>query len=503
MALILLSTLNARYIHSAMGLRCLQANMGALESETELAEFIITQPPLEIVEQILAHKPEIVGFGVYIWNVAETTQVVGLLKQVAPHITVVLGGPEVSHEWEGQDIVKMADFVITGQGDLAFAQLCKDILRGQAPKDKIIKAENPELGELVMPYRHYTQEDVESRIVYVEASRGCPFKCEFCLSALEKNARPFDLDLFLSEMALLHERGVRHFKFIDRTFNLRIDTSCKILDFFLARLDGKTFLHFEVVPDKLPEPLRERLVQFPPGILQLEIGIQTFNPEVQSTISRRQDNEKSRENLAWIRQHTHAHIHADLIAGLPGETLESLGESFNQLVALSPQEIQMGILKRLRGSVITRHTAAYGMVYSPYPPYALLQNNLLDFGTMQRIVRFARYWDLIGNSGRFLVTRPCLLGDRPFDRFMALSDWLHAKTGQTHEFALKRLFKLIQQGCVEALHIEAAQLAPALQADWERNFPGQPFGGADAVAKPKQAQAVHMPKRQAQHAAKG
>jgi radical SAM superfamily enzyme YgiQ (UPF0313 family) len=133
-----------------------------------------------------------------------------LLKQVAPQVTVVLGGPEVSHEWDGQDIVKMADFVITGQGDLAFAKLCKDILRGQAPKDKIIKAENPELGDLVMPYRHYTQEDVENRIVYVEASRGCPFKCEFCLSALEKNARPFDLDLFLSEMALLHDRGVRH-----------------------------------------------------------------------------------------------------------------------------------------------------------------------------------------------------------------------------------------------------------------------------------------------------
>lgn len=499
MPLILLSTLNARYIHSAMGLRCLQANMGALEPETGLLEFVITQPPLEIVEQILAQKPEIVGFGVYIWNVAETTQVVGLLKQVAPHLTIVLGGPEVSHEWDGQDIVQMADFVITGQADLAFAKLCQNILRGEIPAEKIIRAENPELGDLVMPYRHYTQEDVENRIVYVEASRGCPFKCEFCLSALEKNARPFDLDLFLSEMAVLHRRGVRHFKFIDRTFNLRIDTSCKILDFFLARLDGQTFLHFEVVPDKLPEPLRERLVKFPPGILQLEIGIQTFNPDVQNTISRRQDNDKSRDNLAWIRQNTHAHIHADLIAGLPGETLESLGDSFNQLVALNPQEIQMGILKRLRGSVITRHTQAYGMVYSPYPPYALLQNNLLDFNNMQRVVRFARYWDLIGNSGRFLFTRPLLLGDQPFGRFMRLSDWLHATTGQTHEFALKRLFKLLRQGMTEALGMPEAESLPALQADWERHFPGQPFGGGDAVAKPKAAPAAHKPKRQAQH----
>ncbi len=499
MPLILLSTLNARYIHSAMGLRCLQANMGVLESETGLLEFTINQPALDIVGQILAQKPEIIGFGIYIWNVTETTQVVGMLKQVAPGMTVVLGGPEVSHEWADQEIVKMADYVITGQGDLAFAELCRDIVRGQAPKDKIIKAENPELGELVMPYRHYTDEDVKNRIVYVEASRGCPFKCEFCLSALEKNARPFDLGLFLSEMASLHDRGVRHFKFIDRTFNLRIDTSCKILDFFLARLDGETFLHFEVVPDKLPEPLRERLVKFPPGILQLEIGIQTFNPEVQSTISRRQDNEKSRENLAWIRQNTHAHIHADLIAGLPGETLESLGESFNQLVALNPQEIQMGILKRLRGSVITRHTAAYGMVYSPFPPYALLQNNLLDFATMQRVVRFARYWDLIGNSGRFAVTRPLLLGDQAFARFMQFSDWLHATTDQTHQFALKRLFKLLRQGMLEALRMDAAQVDAVLLADWERQFPGQPFAGEDAVAATGPVQPARKAKRQAQH----
>ncbi len=497
MPLILLSTLNARYIHSAMGLRCLQANMGVLEPETGLLEFIITEQPLEIVEQILAQAPEIVGFGIYIWNVAETTQVVALLKQVAPHITVVLGGPEVSHEWEDQEIVRTADFVITGQGDLAFAQLCTAILRGETPKNKVIKAENPELGGLVMPYRHYTDEDVANRIVYVEASRGCPFKCEFCLSALEKNARPFDLDLFLSEMKLLHERGVRHFKFIDRTFNLRIDTSCKILDFFLARLDGATFLHFEVVPDKLPEPLRERLVQFPPGILQLEIGIQTFNPEVQSTISRRQDNEKSRDNLAWIRQNTHAHIHADLIAGLPGETLESLGESFNQLVALNPQEIQMGILKRLRGTVITRHTAAYGMVYNPYPPYALLQNNLLDFATMQRVVRFARYWDLIGNSGRFVMTRPLLLGDHPFGRFMRFSDWLHETTEQTHQFALKRLFKLVHQGMRESLGLDEAQMLPALQADWERNFPGQVYEGGGEDAPTKESDGARRGKRQA------
>lgn len=469
MPAILLSTLNARYFHSSLGLRYLYANLGELQADAALREFIITQRPLDIAEALLAEQPRVVGFGVYIWNAVETTQVVALLKRVQPDLRIVLGGPEVSHEWEEQPICGLADYLVTGPADLAFARLCRRLLAGDPPSEKVIAADPPPLDQLVLPYRFYTDEDIAHRLIYVEASRGCPFRCEFCLSALDRTAWPFPLEPLLAELATLHARGVRHFKFVDRTFNLNARVGARILDFFLERLDERLFLHFELIPDHLPEALKNRIVQFPAGTLQFEIGVQTFNPAVQTLISRRQDNRKTAENLRWLRQHTHAHLHADLIVGLPGEDLASFAAGFNRLVALDPHEIQVGILKRLRGAPIDRHTAEFDCRYNPQPPYNLLCSALLDFATMRRLERFARYWDLIGNSGRFRHTRPLLLGDDPFGRFMALSDWLFATTGQTHQFALERLFDLLYRGLVEALAAAEPAVRAALIADYQNS----------------------------------
>ena len=194
--------------------------------------------------------------------------------------------------------------------------------------------------------------------------------------------------------------------------------------------------------------------------------MQTFNPAVQTLISRKQDNRKTEENLLWLRQHTHAHLHADLIAGLPGEDLASFAAGFNRLAALDPHEIQVGILKRLRGAPIDRHTLDFDCRYNPQPPYNLLCSALLDFATMRRLERFARYWDLIGNSGRFRHIRPLLLGDDPFGRFMTLSDWLFAATRQTHQFALERLFDLLYRGLIEALGVAEPAARAALAADY-------------------------------------
>jgi hypothetical protein len=311
------------------------------------------------------------------------------------------------------------------------------------------------MDELVMPYREYTDVDIANRLIYVEASRGCPFKCEFCLSSLDKTAWPFQLDSFLGELHTLHERGVRHFKFVDRTFNLNIKASKRILDFFLERMTEGLFIHFELIPDHLPDALKESIARFPQGSLQFEIGIQSLNPEVQKNISRKQDDVQTAENLRWLREHTHAHLHADLIIGLPGETVASFGSGFDRLVQLNPHEIQVGILKRLRGTPIARHTAAFDIRYNPQPPYNILSNIHIDFATMQRLNRFARYWDMIGNSGRFVRTRPLLLGDAPFNRFLAFSDWLFATTGQTHQIALDRLYNLVFEALTTVFALDA------------------------------------------------
>ncbi len=466
MSAIVLATLNARYLHASLGLRYLAANMGELEQDTEIMEFILQHRPEEIVEALLAAKPRIIGFGVYIWNVTEITRVVALLKCVAPQITVVLGGPEVSYECDEQEIVRLADYVITGWGDISFAKLCRELLQQRPQAQKIIAGIQPKLAEIKLPYALYSDHDIAHRTLYVEASRGCPFKCEFCLSSLDKTALAFDLDRILDEMDKLYRRGARQFKFVDRTFNLNTKTGVRILEFFLERLDDKLFVHFEVIPDHLPEQLKALIVKFPAGSLQFEVGIQTLNPEVQALISRKQDAAKTEENLRWLRQESHAHVHVDLIIGLPGEDVASIAHGFDRLVAPKQQEIQVGVLKRLRGTPIIRHTEAYAMRYTPYPPYTILATDRIDFATMQRLARFARYWDLIGNSQRFPQALELLLGESPFARFLTFSDWIYSTTHQTHQIPLHRLFDLIFTGLTTALAVPIEKARTALEHDF-------------------------------------
>lgn len=465
-ASIVLSTLNARYIHSSFGLRYLQANLGELQERCVIEEFTLDSRPEDVVEKILAHHPQIVGFGIYIWNTTQTERVVALLKTVAPDVVVVLGGPEVSYEFEDQQIVQLADYVISGWGDISFSRLVVDLLSGEIPTQKMIVGEQPKLDKICMPYHLYTDDDIKNRIIYVEASRGCPFKCEFCLSALDKTAWPFDLDQFLKQMDSLYQKGARHFKFVDRTFNLKVANSLKIMEFFLERMDDDLFLHFEVIPDHLPDALKQAMVKFPSGALQFEIGIQTFNPEVQKLINRRQNNQKAKENLRWIMQNTAAHVHADLIFGLPGESLESFADSFNQLYSLAPHEIQLGILKRLKGSPIVRHTRSHSLVFNPNPPFSIVSNNLVSFTDVQNIARFARYWDLIGNSGRFKNTLPALMGDNSFQSFMQLASALYERTGQTHKISLIRLYDLVFDIATEDLQRSADLIRSLINTDF-------------------------------------
>lgn len=479
---IVLSTLNAKFFHTSFGLRYLYANLKELQGYCEIKEFIIQTRAIDIVEQILESKPDIVGFGVYIWNIVETTDVVNLLKVIAPEIKIILGGPEVSYETEKQAIVGCADYVLTGPADVSFYQLCKDIINETPPDKKILNSKPVPLEEIALPYQYYTDDDLKHRLLYVEASRGCPFKCEFCLSSLDKKSTPFELTLFLEQMEILYQRGARNFKFIDRTFNLNINTTIKIMQFFLDRMTDDLYLHFEVVPDHLPRKLKELLTQFPEGSLQFEIGIQTFNTEVQANISRKQNNAKSKDNLIWLKDNTNAHIHADLIFGLPGETFDTFKDSFNQLYHCRPHEIQMGILKRLKGSPIIRHTEAFDLRFNPLPPFNILSTDRVSFTTMQRINRFARYWDMIGNSGRFKYALPYILSDKPFDDFMAITEWIFNKTGQIHKINLKKLFELISQS-VEALFPEKHQLVISkIELDYHASKLKSLFNGLNLYA---------------------
>jgi hypothetical protein len=348
----------------------------------------------------------------------------------------------------------------------------------------VIPAPVPDFDRLVLPYDLYTDEDIAHRVIYVEASRGCPFECEFCLSSLDVPVRNAPLDRFMAAMQSLLDRGVRQFKFVDRTFNLNIKTSTATLQFFWERYRPGLFVHFEMIPDRLPDSLREIIKKFPPGALQFEVGIQTFNERVAELISRRQDNAKAEENLRWLRAETGVHIHADLIVGLPGEDLDSFAAGFDRLAALQPQEIQVGLLKRLRGTPITRHDAEWSMVYSPSPPYEILQTKLIDFFTMQRLRRFARYWDLVANSGNFIRAVPMILGgSSPFRSFLKFSDWLYAETRQTHGIALARLTEFVVRYLTEEMNLPESKIASVLHREHKPS----------RTAPPRQAR--HLAKR--------
>lgn len=467
MSEILLTTLNARYVHSAFGLRYLYANLGALQSRAKIMEFDISKRPQDILETILLEKPVILGIGVYIWNTRQVTDLLSLLRRVAPEIKVILGGPEISFEAESQPLFSLCDYIIQGEADLEFARICAEILNGSLPEKKIISAPLPATAAIKYPYDQYTDADIANRVIYVEASRGCPFTCEFCLSSLEVPVRQFELESFLTEMDKLIERGVKQFKFVDRTFNLHLKTSKTILEFFLSRYKPGLFVHFEMVPDRLPEALREIIAHFPQSSLQFEVGIQSFNPEVGKLISRRQDFNKIADNIRFLRANTGVHIHADLIVGLPGEDLQSFADGFNTLVELDPQEIQIGILKRLRGTPIVRHDETWEMTYSNYAPYELLSNKLMDYATMQRMGRFSRYWDIISNSGNFSKTRTLLWqrASSPFNGFMAWSDWLYKKTGSRHAFSLHNLERFLTQYLVEEVGFDVCAVTESLALD--------------------------------------
>lgn len=461
---ILLTTINARYIHASLGLRWLYANLGELQPQARIQEYCLTDQITDMAERILASSPRVVGIGVYIWNAVQVRQLVGVLKRVAPETVVVLGGPEVSHLPLRVDLSE-ADYLIQGEGELTFAHLCRAILAQQLPAERIIQAEPVAVETLASPYPFYTGEDLAHRLTYVEASRGCPFRCEFCLSSIDHRVRPFAIDWFLDEMEDLWQRGARTFKFVDRTFNSNPATAERILDYFLAK-KPPFHVHFEVIPDHFPQAVKQRLARFPAGTLQLEVGIQTLNPQTAANISRRLDFDRIRDNLAFLERETTAHLHVDLIVGLPGESLDQFGRNLNTLMALAQGEIQIGILKKLSGTAINRHDRAHGMVYSPDPPYEILKNNLIPFAEMQAMKRLARFWDLIYNSGNFRNTAQFIWEDGDvFAGFSAFSRWLYRQTRATWQIGLPRLSELVFTYLVAEKGKKKNEVADRLAAD--------------------------------------
>jgi len=464
MSAIVLAAINAKWIHPSLALRLLKANLGNLETHCTILEFALRQPLKEKTTPIIAEKPRILGLSVSIWNHLATLELLKTLEaewgNETPKPFIVLGGPEVSWLPEDAEIFRYADYVIRGEGEESFRSLCLELLgnENQAEKTKtgkpiFISKGNAIINvkEISSPYRLYTDEDLTRKLIYIEASRGCPFSCEFCLGSsrnqsASQKVRDFPLEPFLADIGALINRGGKTFKFLDRTFNLDIDRAQRIMEFFLDKINDRPLcVHFEMVPSRFPKSLKELIRRFPAGTLRLELGIQTFNAKTRELLQMSGDINEELKTLEFLREKTNAILHLDLIAGLPGEGLASFKSGFDRLwqkVPYGPSdrrsavdtnfEIQLGILKCLPGTPIVRHNEAYKMKYSAIPPYEVIETGALSSAELGKIKNFARFWELIVNRTPFPDLTANLLptGNPVFDRFMDLSDKLMEHFGR-------------------------------------------------------------------------
>jgi radical SAM superfamily enzyme YgiQ (UPF0313 family) len=476
---ILLAAINAKWIHPSLALRLLKANLGPLENRCDIIEFALRQPLCEKMTPLLLARPKILGLSVSIWNHPATLELLKKLREAwaleaVQKPVIILGGPEASYLCRESEILQLADYCIRGEGETAFRELCGAILEEDLtrtmPAQAGSSASRRNDGEILINnkfntvnvteiksgYSLYTDEDLNRKLVYVEASRGCPFGCEFCLSAASSGAagvREFPLEPFFYEMEDLIRRGAKTFKFLDRSFNLNIERAQEIMEFFLYNINKQKkqnrkplIVHFEMVPSRFPPELIDTLARFPSNTLRLEIGIQTLNPDVSARIGRPSKPEQELKTLRLLGEKTNAIIHADLIAGLPGEDVSSFGKGFDALwAALFPGcgnnriEIQLGILKLLPGAPIARHIEPFGMKFNPLPPYEIIETSDIPASGLDRIKNFARFWELIVNRGLLDI------GPAPvFDRFMALSDSLLARFGRNWGIAKDELQEQIK-----------------------------------------------------------
>ncbi|MCE9615215.1 MAG: B12-binding domain-containing radical SAM protein [Lentisphaerae bacterium] len=439
---IVLATRNASYHHTSLGLRCLLANLGPLRERAALLECGPDTPPDQMAAEIAAYAPRIVGLGVYIWNAAAMATLVRQLRTLCPGAVLVLGGPELAYDVDTHPLAPLADYLISGEGERAFRDLCATLLGNGRPVDRRQTSPRLDLATLVRPDDAYTAtDDLSRRVVYVETSRGCPFGCEYCLSSRDRQVRAYPLPATVAGIDALLARGAHVLKFVDRTFNLDIPRAIAILDFLRARAtEGRAF-QFEMVPTRFPPELRAAIRAFPPGSLRLEIGIQSMDPAVNARVGRPMDAAAVEDTLAFLQHETGAVVHADLIAGLPGETLAGLATSFNRVLHYRPRELQLGLLKHLRGTPLARHAPEWAMRFNPEPPYELRDSRHLGAADIGRLQSFAYLWERLYNRHGFTRSLPLLWEQSAsaFDAFLSWTDAVRRREGRTHSLPLDSL----------------------------------------------------------------
>ena len=438
---ILLTAINAKYIHSNLAIYSLRACAGEYKSQIELAEFTINNQKDYILEEIYKRKPDILCFSVYIWNLDYVESVAREFKKICPDTPVWVGGPEVSYEVE--DFLTShpeIDGVMIGEGEETFREVCSyyagnrglDDIQGIAYRDNngIRVTESRAIMDMSrIPFCYDTMEDFSNRIIYYESSRGCPFSCSYCLSSVDKSLRFRDTELVKKELLFFINQKVPQIKFVDRTFNCNHAHAMEIWRFIKEHDNGVTNFHFEISADLINEEELKLISDMRPGLIQLEIGVQSTNEVTIKEIHRTMKLERLKEVVRAIQSGANVHEHLDLIAGLPYENYDSFARSFDEIYELKPNQLQLGFLKVLKGSFMYDHAKEYGIIYHDRPPYEVLSTKWISFDDVLRIKKVEEMLEVYYNSGQFEITMKLMdvLYDSAFDFFQRLGDFYEEK----------------------------------------------------------------------------
>ena len=439
---IVLTAVNAKYIHSnpaIYSLRAYQRKYAPQYSDmVELSSYTINHQEGEILADLYKKKPDVVAFSCYIWNISMIHRLIIELKKILPKADIWLGGPEVTFDAAEQlKVYSQLTGIMLGEGEQTFLELCgyyagekelKDIA-GIVYRDangNVVCTKERALTRLTdIPFLYDRPEEFTNRIIYYESSRGCPFRCSYCLSSIDKTVRLRDLEVVLWELQFFLDQKVAQVKFVDRTFNCNKQHALTIWKYLLEHDNGVTNFHFEVAADILDEEELQILNRFRPGAVQLEIGVQSTNPVTIKEIDRVMDVEKLKKILARIREGHNIHMHLDLIAGLPYEDIDSFAHSFNEVYAMEPEQLQLGFLKVLKGSKMHQNAESYGICYTSEPPYEVLYTKWLSYEDVLRLKQVEEMVELYYNSNQFTYTLPILLRefDTPYGMFEALAQF--------------------------------------------------------------------------------
>ncbi|MDI6921321.1 B12-binding domain-containing radical SAM protein [Clostridium botulinum] len=435
----LLVAINSKYIHSNLALRYLRANTEDLNYECMLKEFTINDRKENILEKIIMEKADLVAFSCYIWNLEYVEELANLIKSVKPSTEIIFGGPEVSYDSESFLRKVPGEYIIKGEGEETFREFIKCKIENKS-LDKVkglyIKTlngieytgerHNISMNSVVFPYKR--EEDLKNKIVYYEASRGCPFKCKYCLSSTLHGVRFHDIERVKKEIKFLVDKNVKLIKFVDRTFNCNHKFAMEVWE-YIINLDTDATFHFEISADLLTKEELDILSKSKEGRIQFEVGVQTTNNEVLKNINRHVNFETIKEKVEELKKLKNIKQHLDLIAGLPGEDYNSFKNSFNDVYSIEPEEIQLGFLKLLKGSPVRLEAEKWGMLYSPYPPYEILSTKDISYEELLILKKVEGVVDKYYNSGKFNNILKYFMGEfkKPFDFYYSLAMFCNDK----------------------------------------------------------------------------